>query len=282
MKSKRLGIILAALLVGVCAEPVVEVSAAENQDLPQQVIDISNGSDEIYGEGAPIEHVENQNPNSRFTSGGVDHTHQYIVSNALKILNNDKGASVLNTKAATICEYTDWPDVVGNETDYGTFSGHFYDPDTGKNWLGQKTPTARSRTETYFQSAVEAYKDGYIDKAMEYLGKGTHYVSDLNEPHHASNLTAVNSNHTAFEKYVDQHRTEYTIAGNSFSADVYNSAVNTEVGNMMYSAAKEAKTLAEMAQNENTYSSAGKQSVQNAIRTVSMYIYKFGKEVGIY
>lgn len=73
---------------------------------------------------------------------------------------------------------------------------------------------------------------------MEYLGKGTHYVSDLNEPHHASNLTAVNSNHSDFEKYVDKHRTEYTIAGNSFGTNVYSSAENTAVGDMLYSAAK--------------------------------------------
>ena len=214
MKCKKLGVLLAMVLVGVSVSPSWTVSAAESQDLPQQVLDISNGSDEIYGPGAPIEHVEN--PDERFSSGGVDHTHQYIVSNALKILNNDKGASILNTKAAVICEYTDWPDVLGNETDYGTFAGHFYDPDTGKNWMGQKNPTARTRAETQYQSAVAAYKDGYTDKAMEYLGKGTHYVSDLNEPHHASNLTAVNSNHSDFEKYVDKHRTEYTIAGNSY------------------------------------------------------------------
>ena len=195
MRCKKLGVLLAMVLVGVSAAPAWSVSAAETQDLPQQVLDISNGSDEIYGPGAPIEHVEN--PDERFSSGGVDHTHQYIVSNALKILNNDKGSSILNTKAAMICEYTDWPDVLGNETDYGTFAGHFYDPDTGKNWMGQKNPTARTRAETYYQSAVAAYKDGYTDKAMEYIGKGTHYVSDLNEPHHASNLTAVNSNHYA-------------------------------------------------------------------------------------
>lgn len=37
-----------------------------------------------------------------------------------------------------------------------------------------------NQSETYYQSAVAAYKDGYTDKAMEYIGKGTHYVSDLN------------------------------------------------------------------------------------------------------
>mgnify|MGYP000237737522 FL=1 len=56
--------------------------------------DIANGSDELYGEGVPIEH--GTNPDERFSSGGVDHTHQYIVANALKILSNDKGNSAFN------------------------------------------------------------------------------------------------------------------------------------------------------------------------------------------
>ena len=71
-------------------------------------------------------------------------------------------------------------------------------------------------------------------------------------------------------------------AGNSFGADIYSSAENTAVGDMLYSAAKDAKALVGMAQNKDTYDSAGNQSVQNAIKTVSKYIYKFGKEVGIY
>lgn len=84
MRCKKLGVLLAMVLVGVSAAPAWSVSAAETQDLPQQVLDISNGSDEIYGPGAPIEHVEN--PDERFSSGGVDHTHQYIVSNGLGVL----------------------------------------------------------------------------------------------------------------------------------------------------------------------------------------------------
>ena len=117
---------------------------------------------------------------------------------------------------------------------------------------------------------------------MSNLGKGTHYVSDLNEPHHASNLTAVNSNHSAFEKYVDKNRKSYTIAGNSFNSSVYTTTLNTSTGDLMYSAAKHAKGLAANAQNESTYDSAGRRSVQHAIQTVTQYMYKFGKEVGIY
>lgn len=148
--------------------------------------------------------------------------------------------------------------------------------------MGQTSPTARTRAETYYENAVIMYQAGDINRAMDYLGKGTHYVSDLNEPHHASNLTAVNSNHSAFEKYVDKNRTSYTISGNSFSSQIYNDAVSLSVGDLMFSAAKHSKELVDMAQNESTYSNAGNQLVQYAIRTVTQYIYKFGKEVGIY
>ena len=255
---------------------------AEQPELPTKVQDIANGSDDLYGEGVPIEH--GANPDERFSSGGVDHTHQYIVANALKILSNDKGNSAFNGElnSSILMEATDWPDKLGNETDAGTFAGHFYDPDTGKNWLGQKSPTARTRAESYFQAAVNAYRAGDVQLAMSNLGKGTHYVSDLNEPHHASNLTAINSNHSAFEKYVDKNRKSYTIAGSSFGSSVYTTALNTSTGDLMYSAAKYAKGLVAEAQKESSYDSAGRKSVQHAIQTVTQYMYKFGKEVGIY
>ena len=151
-----------------------------------------------------------------------------------------------------------------------------------ENGLGQKSPTARTRAESYFQAAVNAYRAGDVQLAISNLGKGTHYVSDLNEPHHASNLTAINSNHSAFEKYVDKNRKSYTIAGNSFGSSVYTTALNTSTGDLMYSAAKYAKGLAAEAQKESSNDSAGRKSVQHAIQTVTQYMYKFGKEVGIY
>ena len=67
------------------------VMAAEQPELPTKVQDIANGSDDIYGEGVPIEH--GTNPDERFSSGGADHTHKYIVANALIILSNDRGNS---------------------------------------------------------------------------------------------------------------------------------------------------------------------------------------------
>lgn len=104
-------------------------------DVSEHIVDISNGSDEILGEGVPI--IHGQNPDVRFNSGGVDHTQQYIVANTLLIVDNDFGSSIMNTPdyADTLMISSDWPDKLGNETDFGTFSSHFYDPDTEKNWM---------------------------------------------------------------------------------------------------------------------------------------------------
>lgn len=279
---KKRGKFFITLIVALSMLIATPVFAVEEQSVPYKIQQIANGSDDIYGEGVPIEHGANLD--ERYQSGGIDHTHQYIVANALTILNNDQGNSIFNDdlNSRVLMEATDWPDKLGNETDYGTFSGHFYDPDTGKNWMGQKSPTARTRAETYYKDAVAKYNQGDVDAAIDLLGKGTHYVSDLNEPHHASNLTALNSNHSEFEKYVDKNRKNYKIEGNSFAKQVYEEAIDTQVGDLMYASAKYGKNLVEEAKNESTYDDAGNKSVQHAIQNVTQYMYKFGCEVGIY
>lgn len=90
---KKMKLFIAMVSVGALLG-TMPVMAAEQPELPTKVQDIANGSDELYGEGVPIEH--GTNPDERFSSGGVDHTHQYIVANALKILSNDKGNSAFN------------------------------------------------------------------------------------------------------------------------------------------------------------------------------------------
>lgn len=286
MSKAKIKMVVTLIAVFVTMLSSVNVYASNTTEsessIPQRIIDIANGSDDIYGEGVPIEH--GANPDLRFTSGGIDHTHQYIVASSLVILFNDQGSSILNESdnADTLMISTDWPDKLGNETDYGTFSGHFYDPDTGKNWLGETSPTARTRAISYFDKAVEAYNQGMIESAMVYLGRGSHYVSDLNEPHHASNLTAINSNHTAFETYVDKHRNEYKILDNTLPDHEYSNAVSIGTADLLKNAAKQAKALVDNAQNESTYDSAGNKCVTNAIKTVTLYFYTFGVTVGIY
>lgn len=96
------------MLTGICILGNGAIAFTQTGDngteLPQQVIDIANGSDDIYGSVAPISHEEN--PEARFESDGIDHTHQYIAASSLVILNNDKGATVFNdpTNSALLME----------------------------------------------------------------------------------------------------------------------------------------------------------------------------------
>lgn len=220
----------------------------------------------------------------KFKSGGSTHTHQYIVTQALAILRHDKGYSLLNqsSNASTLKTYTDWPDKVGNESDSATYVGHFYNPYTEKSWTGSKSKTAMVRAMGYFNDALAAVQEGNMEDALVLIGKGTHYVSDMNEPHHASNLTAVNSNHSAFEKYVDENRTSFYITGNTLDESYYQETAQVPMSQILRNGAYYAYDLKYMAQEESTYFEAGKLSVQHAIINVVQYLYEFGEEAGIY
>lgn len=280
MKIKKIGGILAIVIL-VLGGNTITVSAKENT-IPDKVIEISEGSDDIYGNGVPLDHTEN--PNARFKSGGIDHTHQYIVSNSVRILQNDKGDEIFSDaeRLENLLYFTDWPDEYGNETDFGTFAGHFYNPKTGKNWMGQASPTAKGRAVSYFNEAVSAYNNGKIDLAIKYIGIGSHYVADLSEPHHTSDLTALNSNHTEFEKYVDDNRASYKINNYTINDSYYKYATDKNLEEMLESVAVYSSSLAEEAQDKSTYGSAAEKSVTSAIINVTQYFYKFAYDVGIY
>lgn len=271
-KSKLLGLVLSFVLSVSVVNTNVSAKAVDTKAEDTSI---------ILGAVGFVQPIENE-VQLEFSSGGEQNTHQYIVKSALKILKNDKGSSKLNTYADTISCFADWPDELGNETDYGTFAGHFYDPSTGKNWMGKTSPTAKGRAESYFNQAVSWYRQGEYEEACICLGKGSHYVADLNEPHHAANLTAVNSNHSDFEKYVNSHLSSYAISGGTFSSSVYTSAKNTSVSSMLISGARYAKGLATNAQNKSKYSATAKSCVQHAIQNEVQYFYKFGVTVGIY
>ena len=82
MKKKKFEVIvvIAMMLTLIINTTCVSANDKTNDDysIPQKIIDIANGSDEIYGEGVPIEHIDPNKPQPKFTSGGIDHTHQYL------------------------------------------------------------------------------------------------------------------------------------------------------------------------------------------------------------
>jgi phospholipase C len=87
-----------------------------------------------------------------------------------------------------------------------TWKSHFYDPDTGTNWMGQTAPTALSEGVRFYWVSQRAYRRGDWVKAGYAFGLALHYLSDLTQPMHAANFTWLDSQglgfHTDFERYV--------------------------------------------------------------------------------
>ncbi len=116
--------------------------------------------------------------------------------------------------ALTLAAASGLPDI--DETE-GLFKAHFYDPDTKVNFVNESSPTAKTRTGAHYYDAwytlqaddfVDVTSDEFI-QVLESLGRALHYLQDLCEPHHASNKTALNSNHSVFELHVENNIESY-------------------------------------------------------------------------
>src|SRR5262249_15788483 len=94
-----------------------------------------------------------------------------------------------------------------------TWKSHFYDPDTGKNWEGDTDPTALPMGRKLFNDSVIAYHNGNKQDAGYKLGLSLHYLTDVGQPMHAANFTAIDLPlgwHARFEEeIVLPHQSEF-------------------------------------------------------------------------
>lgn len=248
------------------------------------VSSIANGSDFVFGNGKSIEggEVDPSTIHPSFTSGGIDHTHQYLSAQGMEILKSDKGATFLYTYASTILTYSDKPDV--DETFMFNLY-HFYNPYTGKNYLGNTT-TARTKFVQHAKNA-KAYFRKNKTYAMQELGRALHYLADLNEPHHAANLTALNSNHTQYETWVDINRTKYVSSSanglysfsGTFDAYCNNLAYNYAVKAYSYKNDATA-TLLYGSPDYARWDSSASGVMTNAQTSIAAFLYRYLYEIG--
>lgn len=85
-----------------------------------------------------------------------------------------------------------------------TWASHFYDPDTGKNYKGQTSPTAKTEAIAHSTNAKGLLGKGDLYNGCYELGLALHFFTDLTQPMHASNYTATNlptSLHSHIEEY---------------------------------------------------------------------------------
>jgi hypothetical protein len=114
----------------------------------------------------------------------------------------------------------DFKDEFNNPTFFGvpTYLSHFYDPDTGHNYAGLLYPTALTQGRKYSNESVNYYDSGGISSAGYFLGVSLHYLTDLTQPMHAANFTALSSfpymfnygYHPVFEGHVMEHQGSVT------------------------------------------------------------------------
>ena len=293
--KKALSLIL-VLLLAFSLFLTLSASADEcegDKYLSDEIIDIANGSNDTLGEINDFDRYERAIEQSnalhgtdysvKFQSGGADHTHQYICANALRVLANDKGPCVLtdSSNSAIIVENADWPD----KNDIGfIFDTHFYNPYTETNYHGGAT-TAKIKADNYYNEAIEAYQSGNLTLAMQKIGRGSHFCADACEAHHANNKTAVGSNHSAYEKYIDGVRSKCGIPNNSFEQSVYNEALHLSVKQIVRNNSYASYCLGDKvtgSESNPDYEDAAIATVQNGIMSSVQYFYKFAIQTGMY
>jgi len=279
MKSLRKIISIMLLVILSCVNSsYVNAAKQRTNELECDVIArIANGFDEVVGEGVKLVDAPLMNLSDisvLYTSGGVDHTHQYIVAKAIAMLKHDQSINFFDGSIGTIVmQYSDQPD----KDDVGTaFASHFWNPDNDKNFLGQKNGTAKTRFLDNYKSAVSNYCTN-PELSYEYLGRALHYLSDVGEPHHASNQIAVLTNHGQYEKWVDENRTSFY----AVSSDKYTVCTNYELAEVFKKLAVNSKSYSDLVKNKDKWTDVARGTVPMTQKYVAGILYRYLKDIGM-
>ncbi|MDD6772045.1 MAG: hypothetical protein SPJ62_16255 [Inconstantimicrobium porci] len=227
--------------------------------------------------------------NHRYESGGSNHSHQIFCNNAFNILCNDFGREniqpILNDKYVIVIS-SDLPDK--DEKD-NLYSSHFYNPYSGKSYLagflkGSKE-NAYKKYREHLNNALDNYKSNH-EYAITEFGRSLHYFQDINEPHHVANLTAANSTHYFYEKYVDNRNYDLLI-NHSSKYNEYKDYRFKEFADMIFvKSAKYAYSFSSVVNNPILYLTgdrwfeAAKSTTDNMQQYMAALIYRFYEEVG--
>lgn len=260
------------------------------QEARKMVWDIANGSDKVAGDGIILHSIRQYKESNvtppRWKGSGIDHTHQFLVARGIVILENDKTWDVArhfykDNGTNILMEYADKPD----DDEIGVlFSGHFYNPYTGQNFLGQTSPTAKTNFLQHTEKAVNSFN---TDKtfAWQELGRALHYLSDMNQPHHASNKVAVLTNHMEFESWVDKRRIKYGVKSSSKYNDYLEDPFESYCSKIADDSAKNAYAYKDAASASFSlfkcynYDFAAKNTLPYAQRLIAAFLYRFLRQV---
>jgi phospholipase C len=143
-------------------------------------------------------------------------THKFLTRQGFAILGNSD--SIWGTKWVNqygpgrvqhIIENSVSPDSLETDpTIFGisTYAGHFFDPDTGNNYLGGSDITALTRFKDHYYAAQNLIHDG-IRTWDDEFANAVHYFQDATCPFHAANnANFINGfDHSEFEGYAENY-----------------------------------------------------------------------------
>ncbi len=169
-----------------------------------------------------------------------------------------------------------------DENDWG-YAGHFFDPDT---WQGLNLfyDSAVDSVNNHYYVAFNALRvNPYVNvnsqvftDVLEELGRTLHYVQDVCEPHHASNLSVGVSLHNSFETFVNNRIDTLLPENPTISTTFYQEARSTSVADLTHDAAVDGKEQLSnvITYNESRWLSTGEICIDNAVRHSARMIYK--------
>lgn len=228
-----------------------------------------------------------------WTSGKLDlseqGSHELITAKACGLLLSDKGFWSPDHNGAIIIALTIslasiLPDREQEASDI-LFAGHFYNPKTGKNYLGNELNTARTNAKNYYNLMETEYQtNGLSELAIEYTGRMLHFIQDASEPHHAANITGINIAHSSFEKYAHDNIDCYIDDITTISNSRYQSAMFSSPSQLVYETAIEAHTCSDMVKNyfnKSKWPDAAEICLKNAVEYSALLLYNLGYFSGI-
>ncbi|MBD7913139.1 MULTISPECIES: zinc dependent phospholipase C family protein [Clostridium] len=218
------------------------------------------------------------------SSNGPNDSHEQFVGQALKIIENDKGSNAVifyNDNKKLLLEYCDKPD--SDEADYA-FAYHFYNPYTNKNYLpaflSASKITAMTKFKEHMGNAVESYNSNKT-YSMEQLGRAIHFLTDVNVPHHASNMIAGLSSHSQYEKYISKNNSLFFVNTSDaydkysdYSFDQYCTEILNECAKNAYSYKAVCNSY-----DSSEWEKAARPTLKLAQENIASLLYRFEKEV---
>lgn len=166
------------------------------------------------------------------------------------------------------------PDIDGAAT---FFQDHFYLPDG--SGLGGYSLSAYDNFRNHYNGAVANYNAGNYTEAVERLGKAIHFISDINQPHHATGKAALVSKHTQYEAWVEENYERFAVTSMSGITAYGNKSLLT-IADDSAAVARDNIDDADSL-NESRMENATNITLKRAQRDAAGVIYKFCKDTGI-